>query len=334
MLRCCSSLHNNKSAALLALRAATTATTATAATAATAAIVHLSPAFTTSAGTPAPSGRAEQPRQAELCWLSAMAALKYKLHFDGGARAVSGSTKAGCGFVVSSDSNEVLERHWHALPDGATNNEAEYKGLIFGLQRCKHLGLQRVAVFGDSNLVINQVFGRWKTKASNLKQLTAHAKALTKNFKEIKGSWIPRGENHEADALANRAMDERRSGAQVVSAIPSATPAATPAVPKPPNPDAAAQTRTQPTKGSGPAAGQAPPTKRSKHTAPQQPARALSTSLVAATAHADTSEAIHSLYDPLIADAEKYLATLYSRRDAALEALHQQGTNASAHGAS
>jgi ribonuclease H / adenosylcobalamin/alpha-ribazole phosphatase len=125
---------------------------------------------------------------------------------DGGARGNPGPS--GFGAVVRDpESGEVLAERFGFL-GMATNNVAEYSGLIAGLSAAVELGAREVAVRMDSKLVIEQMSGRWQIKHAGLRPLAAQAAALVREFDTVRFDWIPRERNRLADALANRAMDE------------------------------------------------------------------------------------------------------------------------------
>lgn len=126
---------------------------------------------------------------------------------DGGSRGNPGP--AGCGAVVlDAASGEVLAEQ--AVPLGvATNNYAEYNGLIAGLRAAAELGAEIVDVRMDSKLVVEQMSGRWKTKHETLKPLAQQAKEIASGFERVSYQWIPRAQNSAADHLANVAMDEQ-----------------------------------------------------------------------------------------------------------------------------
>ena len=125
---------------------------------------------------------------------------------DGGARGNPGP--AGYGAVVrEADSGEVLAERYESLGI-ATNNVAEYSGLIAGLRAAEALGAREVDVRMDSKLVIEQMSGRWQIKHPGLRPLAAEAAALARHFDAVRYAWIPRERNRHADALANKAMDE------------------------------------------------------------------------------------------------------------------------------
>ncbi|HKP44210.1 bifunctional RNase H/acid phosphatase [Mycobacterium sp.] len=124
---------------------------------------------------------------------------------DGGSRGNPGP--AGYGSVVwSADRSAVLAESKQAI-GRATNNVAEYRGLIAGLDEAAKLGASDVEVFMDSKLVVEQMSGRWKVKHPDLAPLHQQATALSTRFGRISYTWIPRARNSHADRLANEAMD-------------------------------------------------------------------------------------------------------------------------------
>ncbi|MQA15471.1 MAG: bifunctional RNase H/acid phosphatase [Pseudonocardiaceae bacterium] len=124
---------------------------------------------------------------------------------DGGSRGNPGP--AGYGAVVRDEgTGEVLAE----VSDGlgtATNNVAEYSGLIAGLRAALELGAGTADVRLDSKLVVEQMNGRWKVKHAHLQPLAREAAALARRFDEVAYSWVPRAANAHADRLANEAMD-------------------------------------------------------------------------------------------------------------------------------
>jgi len=124
---------------------------------------------------------------------------------DGGSRGNPGP--AGYGAVVrSADRSTVLAENKQAI-GRATNNVAEYRGLIAGLEDAVQLGATEVSVFMDSKLVVEQMSGRWKVKHPDLVELHAQARRLASRFDRISYEWMPRARNSHADRLANEAMD-------------------------------------------------------------------------------------------------------------------------------
>ncbi|MEU6128172.1 bifunctional RNase H/acid phosphatase [Saccharopolyspora sp. NPDC047091] len=128
---------------------------------------------------------------------------------DGGSRGNPGP--AGSGAVVRDTGGSVLAERskWLGV---ATNNVAEYQGLLAGLRAAAELGADDVAVRMDSKLVVEQLSGRWKIKHAALRALAEEAKGLVAGFTSVTFDWIPRAENAHADRLANAAMDDRADG--------------------------------------------------------------------------------------------------------------------------
>jgi broad specificity phosphatase PhoE/ribonuclease HI len=136
--------------------------------------------------------------------------LRVVVEADGGARGNPGP--AGWGAVVreAATGEVLLER---SEPIGtATNNVAEYRGLIAGLRAAADLRASSVEVKMDSKLVIEQMAGRWKIKHPGLRPLAAEAAALVRRFDEVRWTWVPRDRNKDADRLANEAMDAAARG--------------------------------------------------------------------------------------------------------------------------
>lgn len=138
---------------------------------------------------------------------------------DGGARGNPGP--AGWGALVRQEgSGEVLAERCEAIGI-ATNNVAEYGGLIAGLQAAADLGVSEVEVRMDSKLVIEQMAGRWRIKHPGLRPLAAQAAALVRRFDRVTWTWVPRERNRDADRLANQAMDAAADGPGKVGPPPS-----------------------------------------------------------------------------------------------------------------
>ena len=147
--------------------------------------------------------------------------MKVVVEADGGSRGNPGP--AGYGAVVwSADRERVLAESKEGI-GVATNNVAEYRGLIAGLEAAIELGATDVAAQLDSKLVVEQMSGRWRVKHPDLIPLRQRALELTRAFDSITYSWIPRAENAHADRLANEAMDaaagESAPEARAVEAI-------------------------------------------------------------------------------------------------------------------
>ena len=91
----------------------------------------------------------------------------------------------------------------------AINTVAEYRGLIEGLKLARSRGIQRIRVFLDSELVVDQVNGRARVAKEHLRPLHAEACTLLQQFPNHRLSWVPRNWNSEADALATKALRGR-----------------------------------------------------------------------------------------------------------------------------
>lgn len=131
----------------------------------------------------------------------ARAVTEAKIWFDGACQGNPG--KAGAGAIVEIDGRK--EKLSKFLGRG-TNNEAEYQGLILGLRFAKAQGAGRVQVFGDSQLIVRQLDGRYRVKAGNLKGLHREAKALLDGFEAAEVTWLAREGNEEADQAARDAL--------------------------------------------------------------------------------------------------------------------------------
>ena len=138
---------------------------------------------------------------------------------DGGARGNPGP--AGYGAVVRTPAGEVLVERSEAIGI-TTNNVAEYRGLIAGLQAAVDLGAAEADIRMDSKLVVEQMSGRWQIKNAGLRPLAAEAAALVNRLDRVSFTWVPRDRNTHADALANAAMDAAAGIAPVSSAEPAA----------------------------------------------------------------------------------------------------------------
>lgn len=131
--------------------------------------------------------------------------MKVLVEADGGSRGNPGP--AGYGSVVwSEDRSSVLAEAKQSI-GRATNNVAEYRGLIAGLEEAANVGATEVAVSMDSKLIVEQMAGRWRVKHPDLIPLYQRARELAEGFDRVTYSWIPRAANARADRLANEAMD-------------------------------------------------------------------------------------------------------------------------------
>jgi ribonuclease HI len=130
--------------------------------------------------------------------------VKVVVHVDGGARGNPGPAAAGA--VLSTPDGEVLDEASELL-GVATNNVAEYRGLLLGLARAKALGATEVEVVNDSELIAKQVNGAYKVKHPAMRPLYLDAMQALRGFDSWSIRSVPRAQNAEADALVNQALD-------------------------------------------------------------------------------------------------------------------------------
>lgn len=128
------------------------------------------------------------------------------LYTDGGSRGNPGP--AGSGFVLLDPSGAVMCAAGHFLGE-ATNNRAEYDGLIRGLEAALSRECRALEVRMDSELIVRQMTGRYRVKNEGLKEPFARARALASRVGDVLFVHVRRAENTEADRLANEAMDAR-----------------------------------------------------------------------------------------------------------------------------
>ena len=130
--------------------------------------------------------------------------MKVVVHVDGGARGNPGPAAAAA--VLTTPDGAVLDDATERIGH-ATNNVAEYRGLLLGLERAAVLGASEVEVVNDSELVAQQVNGRYKVKHPDMKPLHARAMQALGAFERWSIRSVPRAQNAEADALVNQALD-------------------------------------------------------------------------------------------------------------------------------
>ncbi|MCW2667384.1 MAG: Phosphoglycerate mutase, partial [Frankiales bacterium] len=129
---------------------------------------------------------------------------------DGGSRGNPGP--AGYGAVVKDAATGAVLAERAAGIGRATNNVAEYGGLIAGLTAALELDPAEVEVRMDSKLVVEQMSGRWQVKHPSMKPLAREAADLVRRLGQVHFTWIPRAQNSYADRLANEAMDAAAKG--------------------------------------------------------------------------------------------------------------------------
>jgi ribonuclease HI len=135
--------------------------------------------------------------------------LRVIVHIDGGARGNPGPAAAGV-VVTCADGGEVLHEAGFFL-GRATNNVAEYRGLLEGLRLAGELRAEEVQVVSDSQLLVFQMTGQYRVKNEGLKPLHREANELAAQFRKCSYRHVPREENVLADRLVNQAINQQRN---------------------------------------------------------------------------------------------------------------------------
>ena len=131
--------------------------------------------------------------------------MRARLHTDGGARGNPGP--AGIGVVLTDEQGNVLDERYEGI-GSTTNNVAEYRALIAGLELALERGVTELEVALDSALVVAQVNGEWKIRNDRLRSLAVRARSLLGRFEKATIVHVKRELNADADRLANKGMDE------------------------------------------------------------------------------------------------------------------------------
>ena len=130
--------------------------------------------------------------------------MKLTVHVDGGSRGNPGP--AAIAAVLSDENGEVIDSAG-AVIGRATNNVAEYRALLFGIERAAALGATDLDLVGDSELIVKQVRGEYKVKDPNMKPLHAAVEAALADFDSWSIRHVKRHLNAEADRLVNESLD-------------------------------------------------------------------------------------------------------------------------------
>ena len=137
------------------------------------------------------------------------------IYTDGGSRGNPG--KAAIGVVFCNEKEEIIKKFGEYLGDNLTNNEAEYQAVIFALKKFKAFFGKKIAevseveVRSDSELLVNQMNGKYKLENEKIQKFFIEIWNLKIDFKNVKFKAIPRGKNREADKLVNEALDGESS---------------------------------------------------------------------------------------------------------------------------
>jgi len=133
---------------------------------------------------------------------------RFTVNVDGGARGNPGP--AAIGVVLRAD-GEVLEEVGETIGE-ATNNVAEYRALLRGIELAAAHGASELELIGDSELVVRQVEGRYKVKNAGMKELHEEVKRALREFDSWSIRHVRRAENADADRLVNQALDGALDG--------------------------------------------------------------------------------------------------------------------------
>jgi ribonuclease HI len=126
------------------------------------------------------------------------------VNVDGGARGNPGP--AAIAAVVATPEGEVIERNGELIGE-ATNNVAEYRAMLLGIERARALGAREVELIGDSELIVRQLRGEYRVKEPNLAALHARARAELARLERWSLRNVPREQNAEADRIVNETLD-------------------------------------------------------------------------------------------------------------------------------
>ena len=137
----------------------------------------------------------DRPKRGEVC-----------LFTDGASRGNPGLAGAGV-LITDSDGEPILEKA--VFLGEATNNVAEYRALIIGLEELVKLAPRRVAIRMDSELIVRQINGTYRVRNPGLRPYYERARQLLARLERFTLNHVPRGENRHADHLANQAIDEK-----------------------------------------------------------------------------------------------------------------------------
>jgi ribonuclease HI len=130
--------------------------------------------------------------------------VKARLFTDGGARGNPGPAAAA--YVLEADDGTVLAARGEAI-GVATNNVAEYRALVAGLEQARDLGVDDLEVVSDSELVVKQMLGEYKVKNAALRELSVRAARVAREIGAVRYTAVRREHNELADRLVNEALD-------------------------------------------------------------------------------------------------------------------------------
>jgi ribonuclease HI len=131
--------------------------------------------------------------------------MELTIYTDGASRNNPGEAGAGVYILKDGKPFESIARYLGTT----TNNIAEYTAAIIGLEHAAKAGARKVRLFADSELMVKQINGLYKVKNEGLKPLHAKVKTLIASIGSVEVQYVPRAQNKDADALANKAIDEK-----------------------------------------------------------------------------------------------------------------------------
>lgn len=129
---------------------------------------------------------------------------------DGAARGRNGQGPAASAWVIFDETGKVVISAASTI-GVATNNEAEYRALLFLLKYAANTGIKELAIHSDSELMVKQITGLYAVKNAKIFGFWQEARDLLSELKDWTLTWVPRAENSVADALCNKVLDENKS---------------------------------------------------------------------------------------------------------------------------
>ena len=135
---------------------------------------------------------------------------KLIIYSDGGARGNPGPAAIGVAIYSLGNTHDPIKTISKYLGE-TTNNQAEYKALLAGLEEARALGAQELTCYLDSELVVKQLTGLYKIKEAGLKDLAMDALRLKNSFTRVEFKHVPREKNKLADQLVNEALDKQEN---------------------------------------------------------------------------------------------------------------------------
>jgi ribonuclease HI len=147
--------------------------------------------------------------------------VKATLYFDGSC--IPNPGPMGIGAYIEGADGKPLAEITEKLEGVGTNNVAEYTAIIRGMEKALDLGVKDLAIKGDSNLVVQQLLGKFRVREPRLRPLLMRVQDLARQFHTIDVQWVPREQNKKADALSTRPFEEPKTpGREPLGSKPAA----------------------------------------------------------------------------------------------------------------